>query len=134
MTAFAATLIHDPPELRRLRHSLTSWLKQMNASADMQGAVMLATHEAAANGMRHGKADSPVMVSAHQDDDGSFSVEVTNHGGWKEPEPGNRRGGLVIMNELMFSVGIQTKTSVLMRSLAKNDKDLVAGRAGRPPV
>lgn len=116
MTAFAVTLVQGPTELRGLRQSLISWLEQKNASAEVQGAVMLATHEAAANAMQHGEPERPVTVSAHQDVDGTFSVEVTNHGGWKEPEPGRRGGGLLLMNELMSDVGIQTRTTVLMRN------------------
>jgi anti-sigma regulatory factor (Ser/Thr protein kinase) len=115
VTAFAATLAHGPTELRGLRHLLVSWLELKDASADVQGAVMLATHEAAANAMAHGEPEAPVTVSACQDDDGSFTVEVTNHGGWKEPDLGHHRG-LLVMNELMSDVGIQTRTSVRMRS------------------
>ena len=116
MTAFAATLVHGPTELRGLRHLLVSWLEQMDASADVRGAVMLATHEAAANAMAHGEPEGPVTVSACQDDDGNFTVEVTNHGGWREPNPGHHGRGLLMMNDLMSDVGIQTRTSVRMRS------------------
>ena len=126
MTAFAATLVNGPTELRGLRHSLISWLQQMNASADVQDAVMLATHEAAANAMQHGEHERPVTVSANQEVDGSFSVEVTNHGGWKEPEPGHHGGGLLMMKELMSDVGIRTRTSVLMRHRDRKDRSLIA--------
>ena len=114
MTAFAATLVHGPTELRGLRHSLISWLEQLNTSADMRDAVTLATHEAAANAISHGEPKGPVTVSASQDDDGSFTVEVTNHGGWKQPKPGHEGRGLVMMTELMSDVGIHT--SVRMRT------------------
>ena len=130
MTAFAATLVHGATELRGLRQSLLSWLKQMNASADAQGAVMLATHEAAANAMQHGEPDGPITVSAHQDPDGGFSVEVTNDGAWKEPEPGHRGRGLMMINELMSDVGIQTRTSVRMRARDRNNGSLAARRDG----
>jgi anti-sigma regulatory factor (Ser/Thr protein kinase) len=130
VTAFAATLVHGPTDLRGLRRSLISWLEQMNASADVQDAVLLATHEAAANAMQHGEPEGPVTVSAHQDVDGSFSVEVTNHGGWKEPEPGHHGGGLLMMKELMSDVGIRTRTSVLMRHRDRKDGSLVALRDG----
>jgi anti-sigma regulatory factor (Ser/Thr protein kinase) len=116
VTAFAATLVDGPTELRGLRHVLGSWLELMDASADVRGAVMLATHEAAANAMAHGEPEGPVTVSACQDDDGSFTVEVTNHGGWKEPSPGHHGRGLLMMNELMSHVGFQTRTSVRMHS------------------
>ena len=108
MTAFAATLVHGPTELRGLRHSLSSWLQQTDASADVRDAVMLATHEAAANAISHGEPESPVTVSAIQDDDGSFSVEITNHGRWKEPQAEHNGRGLLMMTQLMSDVGIRT--------------------------
>jgi anti-sigma regulatory factor (Ser/Thr protein kinase) len=114
VTAFAATLVDGPTELRGLRHLLGSWLEQMDTPTDVRNAVMLATHEATANAMAHGEPEGPVTVSASQDDDGSFTVEVTNHGGWKEPAPGHPGRGLQMMNHLMSHVGIQT--SVRMRS------------------
>lgn len=116
MAAFAATLLRGPTELRGMRHLLTSWLALTDATAVVQDAVLLATHEAAANAMAHGQPESPVNISASQDQGGGFTVEVTNLGGWKEPEPGNVGRGLLVMNELMFEVAIQTKTSVRMLS------------------
>lgn len=113
MTAFAATLVHGPTELRGLRHLLTSWLAQTDASADVRDAVTLATHEAAANAIAHGEPEGPVTVSAVQEDDGTFSVEVTNHGGWTEPTPGHNGRGLLMMTQLMSDVGI--RTTVRMR-------------------
>ena len=114
MTAFAATLVHGPTELRGLRRLLTSWLDQTDSSADVRDAITLATHEAAANAISHGEGEGPVTVSAVQDHDGGFTVEVTNHGGWKQPEPGHTGRGLLMMSDLMAEVGI--RTSVRMRS------------------
>ena len=114
MTAFAATLVHGPTELRGLRRLLISWLQQKGASTYVQEAVILATHEAAANAISHGVAEGPVTVSAVQDDDGSFTVEVTNHGGWKQPKPGRNGRGLLLITKLMADVGI--RTSIRMRS------------------
>ena len=97
-----------------MRQLLTSWLEQTDATAGVRDAVLLATHEAAANAMAHGQPDSPVSVSASQDEAGDFTVEVTNLGGWKEPEPEQHGHGLSLMNELMSAVAIHT--SVRMRS------------------
>ena len=114
MTAFAATLLHGPTELRGMRRSLVSWLELTDTSAEVRRSVMLATHEAAANALEHGEPESPVTVSASQNEDGGFTVEVTNHGGWKEPEPGHEGRGLMMMNALMSEVAVQTRTSVRM--------------------
>lgn len=54
------------------------------------------------------------LISASQGEDGTFTVEVGNYGGWKEPEAGHRGHGLALMNELMSVV--QWKTSVRMLS------------------
>ena len=117
MAAFAATLLRGPTELRGMRHSLTSWLELTDATAVVRDAILLATHEAAANAMAHGQPESPVNISASQDGAGGFTVEVANLGGWKKPEPGNVGHGLSVMNELMSEVAIQTMTSVRMRSV-----------------
>jgi anti-sigma regulatory factor (Ser/Thr protein kinase) len=114
VTAFAVTLVHGPTELRGLRRLLIGWLEQTDTSADVREAVMLATHEAAANAISHGEPEAPVTVSAVQDDDGSFTVEVTNHGGWKQPKRGRNGRGLLLITQLMADVGI--RTSVRMRS------------------
>jgi anti-sigma regulatory factor (Ser/Thr protein kinase) len=116
MAAFAETLIRGPTELREMRHSLTSWLGLTDATAVVRDAVLLATHEAAANAMKHGQPESPVSIAASQDEAGGFTVEVTNLGEWKEPDPGHHGRGLLVMSELMSEVEIQTKTSVRMLS------------------
>ena len=97
-----------------MRRLLTSWLELTDATEDVRGAVLLATHEAAANAMTHGERDSPVCVSASQDEAGSFNVEITSYGPWKEPAAGHNGRGLVLMNELMSEV--RTKTCVHMHS------------------
>ena len=67
----------------------------------VRDAVLLATHETAANAMRHGEPESPVSISANQDEAGGFTIEVITHGAWKEPEPGHNGRALALMTELM---------------------------------
>jgi anti-sigma regulatory factor (Ser/Thr protein kinase) len=110
MAAFASTFREGSAALAGLRHSLRSWLELANASSDVQGAILLATHEAAANAIVHGQPESPVTVTARQDDDGGFTVEVTNHAGWKD----HNGRGTTIITELMSEVSV--RTSVHMRS------------------
>ena len=116
MAAFAATLTGGPIELRGMRRSLRSWLELTTATARTRDSVVLAAHEATANAMVHGQPGSAVTVSACQNDDGGFAVEVTNRGGWKEPEPGHSGRGLAMMTDLMLDVEIQTNTHVRMLS------------------
>lgn len=115
MAAFAATLERGPVELGELRQSLRSWLELTTATARTRDSVVLATHEAAANAMVHGRPGSAVTVSARQDESGDFAVEVSNFGGWREPEQGNSGRGLAMMTELMREVVIQTNVRMLSR-------------------
>ena len=116
MAAFAATLLRGPIDLREMRHLLTSWLELTDAKPSVCDAVLLATHEAAANAMTHGQPGASVNISASQDEAGDFSIEVTNLGTWKEPEPGHGGHGLLLMRELMSEVAFETKTRVRMLS------------------
>ena len=116
MAAFTATLVHGPTDLRGMRRLLTSWLKLTDATEGVRDAVLLATHEAAANAMTHGEAESPVSISASRGEDGTFTVEVGNYGAWTEPEPGQRGHGLTMMHELMSEVAVRPRMSVRMVS------------------
>jgi anti-sigma regulatory factor (Ser/Thr protein kinase) len=115
MATFAATLVRGPIDLRGLRHSLTEWLGLADATDEVRDAVLLATHEAAANAMSHGEPDGPVSVSASQGEDGTFTVEVGNNGAWSEPEASHGKG-LTMMNELMAEVTVRPRTIVRMLS------------------
>lgn len=114
MTPFAATLTHDLTLLRGLRHSLSSWLELAGASTEVREAVVLATHEAVANGMTHGEREGSVIVSARQKDAGGFIIDVANNGGWKDARLKHKGRGLPMMRELMSDVTIVTRTTVSM--------------------
>ena len=113
MAAFAANLVHGTKDLRGMRHALLSWLELEHAPEDVCNAVILATHEAAANAMVHGDAKSPVTVSATQSEDGGFTIEVINVGGWKQPQAEHAGRGLAMMTELMRDVAIHTRVRML---------------------
>jgi anti-sigma regulatory factor (Ser/Thr protein kinase) len=112
--AFVTTLSEGPTALAGLRRSLTAWLDLAGSSSDVRDSILLATHEAAANAMVHGEAERPVTVSASENEDGGFTVDVTNHGRWKERQPGHNGRGFPMMVQLMPEVGV--RTSVRMRS------------------
>ena len=116
MPAFSTTLLDGPIDLREMRHLLASWLEQSHAKPDVRDAVLLAAHEATANAMAHGQPESPVDITASQDESGDFTIEVTNLGAWNEPDPGHDGRGLTLMRGLMSVVELQTKTRVRMRS------------------
>lgn len=113
MAHFSATLLQGPTELVGMRRSLSSWLERTNASEDVRDAVLIATHEAAANAMVHGQPESAVTVEASEDADGGFAIAVTNLGGWRDSHSGHGGRGLGLMTTLMSEVAIHT--SVRMR-------------------
>ncbi len=118
MEPFTATLEHDVSLLRGLRHSLSSWLEMSGVAAEARAGIVLATHEAAANALRHGEGThSPVTVTARPDGEGSLMVVVRNDGSWKEPapEPEREGRGLPLMRGLMSDVAVYPGTSVRMR-------------------
>ena len=114
MAPFVITLTHDLKLLRGLRHSLANWLELAGASPETQAVVVLATHEAAANGMEHGDPDGTVTVTARQDGTDSFHVAITNDGDWKEPAAEATGRGLPMMSDLMSDVAITASTTVRM--------------------
>jgi two-component sensor histidine kinase len=115
MAAFAATLERGPIELRELRQSLRSWLELTTAAARIRDSVVLATHEATANAMVHGRQGSAVTISARQEESGDIAVEVSNLlAAGRSPRQATSGRGLEMMRELMREVEIQT--TVRMRS------------------
>ena len=112
MPPFTHTLSHDPIQLRGLRHSLTTWFESEGVPEQCRDSLMLATHEAAANAIKHGEVDRPVRVSVTHGAE-SLTVVVRNAPRWGEPAP-KSPGGLGMMRELMTEV--RTTTTVRMRS------------------
>ena len=113
MHPFTATLPHDPIHLRGLRRSLTTWFEAEGVPEQCRAPLMLATHEAAANAIKHGEVDRPVRVTVTYGAE-SLSVVVRNDPRWGESDltPGPR--GLAMMRELMSEV--RPTTTVRMRS------------------
>ena len=110
MPPFTATLSHDPDQLRGLRHSLVSWYESDGVPEHCRDALTLATHEAAANAMKHGEADELVTVTVTQAA-GDITVVVENQPQWaRAPGPGRR--GLAMMRDLMTEV--RSTTTVRM--------------------
>ena len=115
MAGFATTLERGPTELRELRRSLRSWLELTAATARTRDSVVLATHEATANAMVHGRPGSVVSVSARQEEAGEIAVEVSNLLAAGSPRQATSGRGLEMMRELMREVEIQTTVQMLSR-------------------
>ena len=84
MEAFEASLRLDLSLLRGLRRQLQSWLAQVGVPDDAAEAIVLATHEAAANAIEHAEFGTEVTIEGTRDDD-QLRVVVTNTGPWKRP-------------------------------------------------
>ena len=100
--------------LRRgeLRRSLRLWLDAARVLEPVRFAVVLATHEAAANSVEHTPRGSRVVVTATVDGS-SLTVVVTDSGRWRAPRPGRdvRGRGLSVIAGLVRSLEIRSEPS-----------------------
>jgi anti-sigma regulatory factor (Ser/Thr protein kinase) len=117
MEPFEVSLPPDLSRLRALRHDLAAWLDSVGVDADRRDAVVLAVHEAAANGIEH--ANGRVTVRGTRDQDKLLLV-VSNSGRWRGPRPSEhyRGRGLALMRALLSRMEIRVDrdgTTVRMR-------------------
>jgi anti-sigma regulatory factor (Ser/Thr protein kinase) len=113
---FEATLPPDLSKLRGLRHDLAAWLERVGVSGSDRDAVVLATHEAAANGIEHAAAR---VVRGVRDEE-KLLVVVSNTGRWRGRPWGELRegSGLTVIRGLMSQLDINVghgRTTVRMR-------------------
>lgn len=88
---FAANLAPNPALLFNFRASLREWLCRASLPLDSREGLVLAVHEAVANGIDHGVSGEPVVVGARVEN-GDVIVEITTAGSWKEPSDGGSSG------------------------------------------
>lgn len=82
---FKVTLAADAALLFDFRRSLRDWLRASALTDEGRQAVVLAVHEAVANGIDHGTRGSPVLVEARAEG-ADVIVDVTTAGSWVEHE------------------------------------------------
>jgi anti-sigma regulatory factor (Ser/Thr protein kinase) len=114
---FEASLPPDLTRLRELRRDLAGWLERVGINGADRDAIVLATHEAAANGIQH--AAARVVVRGVRDEE-KLLVVVSNSGRWRGgPWDRVRTGsGLTVMRGLMSRLDINVgegRTTVRMR-------------------
>jgi anti-sigma regulatory factor (Ser/Thr protein kinase) len=114
---FEASLPPDLAQLRELRHELAAWLERVGVTGADRDAVVLATHEAAANGIEH--AEARVVVRGVRDEE-KLLVVVSNTGRWRGPPAGQLRSdsGLTVIRALMSQLDINVgegRTTLRMR-------------------
>jgi anti-sigma regulatory factor (Ser/Thr protein kinase) len=114
---FEASLPPDLAQLRDLRHDLSAWLERVGITGCDRDAIVLATHEAVANGIEH--AASRVVVRGVRDEE-KLLVVVSNGGRWRGPPWDERRSGsgLTIIRGLMSQLDVSVgegRTTLRMR-------------------
>lgn len=99
----------DPRSLRELRVSLAGWLASQGLSEASTRAIVLATHEAAANAIEHSGTRRGATVRARIEGR-TARVEVKNEGDWKPAtfDDDERGRGLLLITALMSGFEIDT--------------------------
>lgn len=88
----------EPGQLARFRATLGDWLDRAGVNGHDRDELILAAHEADANGVEHSNEGGTVRVRVETDDQ---AVTVTSPGQWREPETRLGRGhGLLIIRGL----------------------------------
>lgn len=98
----------DPAQLSVIRHELAHWLAPLQLSEDETADVVLAVDEAAANVVRHAYGQhepGPVELTLWTES-GTLSIEVVDHGHWRQPAEHPTEGGrgIPIMSTMSESV------------------------------
>jgi anti-sigma regulatory factor (Ser/Thr protein kinase) len=110
METFVATLPRELSRLGELRRDLGAWLDQTELSEELRNAIILSTHEAAANAIEHAETCNAVEIRAAIEED-ELTVAVTDAGTWKHASFDNdeRGRGLMMISVLMPHVEIISK-------------------------
>ena len=108
-------LARETTQLRHLRTTLRDWLDRGGVNGNDRDEIMLAAHEAVANGIEHSDGDGELRVQGELDDHG-VTVIVTSPGPWREPMTRFGRGnGLVLIRAMTEAEIDATVTSVKVR-------------------
>ena len=117
---FTANLPADPGLLRHFRQQLAAWLEATFVDERTRDAILLAAHEAAANGIEHGGA--PLSVEGRAEPD-VILIEVKSAGRWAahpRVRSDERGRGLDLMRGLVSEVEIlaeEERTIVRLRTI-----------------
>jgi anti-sigma regulatory factor (Ser/Thr protein kinase) len=109
--SFSATLRCDASLLAGLRHAFAGWLEARGLGEESRASAVLATHEATANAIEHGRSAGSVNVRAHLVDD-ALMIEVSDQGQWRPAGFGDdeRGRGLMLIAALVSDLDIRSET------------------------
>lgn len=105
METFSIVLLPEFHHLQALRKSLRVWIQSTGLEGTAQEALILATHEAAANAIEHAGPDAQIEIEATLDDH-RVTIEIRDNGHWKERHGTSRQDreggmGLALIAGLM---------------------------------
>jgi hypothetical protein len=103
---FSAVFPPDPTQLRRLRHDVSSWLRQIGSDQEIQDAVVVATHEVVASAMG---SPGDVFVDATSDGE-TVTVVVTSADGWTSPDDDLGGSRMSIVREMVENVAFEKRS------------------------
>ena len=115
---FSLPLPHDPSLLRELRYDLASWLEVVGIPDEARDPIVLATHEAAARAIEHGRSGSAVRVRGTRDEDKLLVVVTSDGAREQDSEDTDSATGLTLMAALMSGIDVRVesqRTTVRMR-------------------
>jgi serine phosphatase RsbU (regulator of sigma subunit)/anti-sigma regulatory factor (Ser/Thr protein kinase) len=105
---FVERLTPSPRELGDLRMRLSAWLRREGIDEPTADAVVLATNEAVANAMEHGRHGTHHVGVNAWTTSSSVTVEVRDRGTWRDEASGVDRGhGLRLMRACMDTISIE---------------------------
>ena len=105
---FSAILEPDPAELAGLRSELGGWLRRGNLDESEIEPIILATNEAVANAIEHGRRGQHHVGVDAWTSPSSLTVEVHDRGSWREEPSGPDRGhGLLLIRACMDTITIE---------------------------
>jgi serine phosphatase RsbU (regulator of sigma subunit)/anti-sigma regulatory factor (Ser/Thr protein kinase) len=97
----------DAEVLAPLRHLLRRWLRKWGATKDEMYDVTVSVQEACANAVEHAYAPGPAAFDLEATfADGTVTVTISDHGGWRPPRGSNRGRGFPMMEALMDGVDV----------------------------
>ena len=135
---FSAILDSDPAELAGLRHELGGWLRRGNVDESEIEPIILATNEAVANAIEHGRRGQHRVGVEVWTSPSSLTVEVRDRGTWREEPSSPERGhGLKLIRACMDTITIEPSTegtTVRMQRTIGASRGLLTGVDGVPAV
>ncbi|MEP6757875.1 MAG: GAF domain-containing protein [Actinomycetota bacterium] len=108
---FSVILEPDPAELAGLRAELGGWLRRGGLDETEIEPIVLATNEAVANAIEHGRRGQHRVGVEAWTDPSSLTIEVRDRGAWREEPSAPERGyGLLLIRACMDTIAIERST------------------------